>query len=266
MFYNLVSIREAFLRGKFPQKYFFNTRLQVKETTNEDGDNPKNISEVERVKWIISRIDLHHKNILESIDSGQAIFQNEGEKGLNKIKSQRRGIFSVLVAVLSVTFGINSFQPLEIWMLYSILSILSTVGVLNYLLFGWVGSFTENGFGLIFAISNESRNRIAESQSFVTTQFADLGFLDLTKIKNYGVFTLLLQIATQVNMMNELKKEKSYKTSWLAVTLKEQFKVVSETTKQVPELFERFDDTQPLPKSCFDLIEKTLKKYSNKKK
>ena len=117
---------------------------------------------------------------------------------------------------------------------------------------------------MIFNIANESRNRIAESQSFVTTQFADLGFLDLTIIKNYGVFTLLLQTAIQVNLMNEVKKEKSYKTSWVADALKEQFKGILETTKDVPILYERFDNTQLFPITCFDLIEKTLKKYKKK--
>lgn len=226
-----------------------------------EEDNPKKVSEVERVKWIISRIDLHHKNILKSIDNGQAIFQNAGEKGSNRIRSWRRGIFSILGAILTVTFGINSFQPIEIWLFYSILASISAIGVLNYLVLGWVNGFIEDGFGLIFNISNESRNRIAESQSFITTQFADLGFLDLTKIKNYGAFTLLLQIALQVDMMNKLKKEKSYKTSWVADTLKKEFKGILETTKDVPILYERFDDTQLFPKTCFDLIEKTLKKY-----
>ena len=230
-----------------------------------ENDNPKGISEVERVKWLISRIDLYHKTTLEAIDSGQAIFQNAGESASNNIKAWRRGIFSVLVAILTVTFGINSFQPLESWLFYSILASISAVGVFIYLLTGWFHSFIENGFGLIFAITNESRNRITESQTYVTTQFADLGFLDAKTIKNYGVFTLLLNLAIQVNMMNELKKEKSYKTSWLANTLKEQFKVVLESSKQVPILYERFDDTQLFPKTCFDLVEKTLKKYRKTK-
>jgi len=230
-----------------------------------ENDNPKGISEVERVKWLISRIDLYHKTTLEAIDGSQAIFQNAGESGSNYIKAWRRGIFSVLGVILTVTFGINSFQPLESWLFYSILASISAVGVFIYLLMGWFHSFIENGFGLIFAITNESRNRIAESQTYVTTQFADLGFLDVKTIKNYGVFTLLLNIAIQVNMMNKLKKEKSYKTSWLANTLKEQFKVVLESSKQVPILYERFDDTELFPKTCFDLVEKTLKKYTKKK-
>jgi len=231
-----------------------------------ENNNLKDISEVERVKWLISRIDLYHKTTLESIDSSQAIFQNAGKESSNKIKAWRRVILSVLGVILTVLLGINSFQPLESWLFYSILTSISAVGLFSYLLFGWLHGFIEKGFGLIFTITNESRNIIAESQTFVTIQFADLGFLDIKIIKNYGVFTLLLNIAIQVNMMNELKKEKSYKTKWLAVTLKEQFKVISETTKQVPELYERFDDTQLLPIVCFDLIEKTLKKYTNKKK
>lgn len=230
-----------------------------------ENDNPKGVSEVERIKWLISRIDLHHKITLESIDAGQAIFQNAGESGSNRIRSWRRGVFSVLVAILTVTFGINSFQPLESWLFYSILVSISGVGLFIYLFTGWLYGFIEYGFGLVFEITHESRNRIAESQTYVTSQFADLGFIDVKTIKNYGVFTVLLNIAIQVNMMNELKKEKSYKTYWVKDALNDQFKVISESTKQVPELYARFDDTEVFPKTCFDLVEKTLKNYTKKK-
>jgi len=230
-----------------------------------DDDNPKDVSEVERVKWLISRIDLYHKTSLESIDSAQAIFQNAGAGASNNIKSWRRGIFSVLGAILSVTFGISTFQPLDSWLLYLVLALISAGAVLNYLICGWLQSFMDDGFGLIFSITNQSRNRIAESQTYVTTQFADLGFLDVKTIKNYGIFALLLNIAIQVNMVNELKKQKSYKTLWIEQVLKEDFKTMLESAKDVPDMYARFDNTQVFPKTCFDLIEKTLKKYAKKK-
>ena len=75
-----------------------------------ENNNRKDISEVERLKWLISRIDLYHKTTLESIDSSQAIFQNAGKEGSHKIKAWRRGILSVLGVILTVLLGINSFQ------------------------------------------------------------------------------------------------------------------------------------------------------------
>jgi len=230
-----------------------------------EDDNPKGVSEVERVKWLISRIDLYHKNTLESIDSAQAIFQNAGAGSSNKIKAWRRGIFSILGTVIAATFGINTFQPLDDWTFFTVLALLTVGAILNYLISGWIHSFIDNGFGMIFSITNESRNRIAESQTYLTTHFADLGFLDVKTIKNYGVFALLLNIAIQVNMVNKLKKAKSYKTLWITHALKEDFKVILESTKDVPELYGRFDNTQTFPKIGFDLIEKTLKKYAKKK-
>ena len=232
----------------------------------EDDDNPKNVSEVERVKWLISRIDLYHKTSLESIDNAQAIFQNAGAEASNNIKAWRRGIFSILGTILAATFGISTFHPLDDWIFFTVLSLLSVGTVLNYLICGWLQSFMDNGFGLIFSITNQSKNRISESQTYVITQFADLGFLDVKTIKNYGIFALLLNIAILVNMVNELKKQKSYKTLWIKQVLKEDFKTMLESAKDVPDMYARFDNTQQFPKLGFDLIEKTLKKYSEKKK
>lgn len=230
-----------------------------------ENDNPKNISEVERIKWLISRIDLYHKNILENIDNSQQIFQNAGEKASNRVRSWRRGIFSLLGAIISVVFGLNTLEPFESWLIYLILALVSTAGFLNYLILNWVQSFANTGFDLISFITGESHNRISESQTFVTAQFADLGFLDLKVIKNYGAFALLLNIAIQVYMMNELKKQKSYKTKWLVNVLKGEFKTILWSTEQVPKIYASWDSTQLFPKNCFDLVEKTLKKYAKKK-
>jgi len=230
-----------------------------------EKDNPKGISELERVKWLISRIDLYHKVTLENVDSSQQIFQDAAEKASKRLRSWKRGIFSLLGVIISVTFGFATFQPLEIWMLYSILAIISTAGFLNYLIFNWLQGFIDEGFGLISFISNESRNRISESQTFAIIQFADLGFLDLKVIKNFGAFALLLNIALQVYMMNEIKKQKSYKIKWLADALKGEFKNILWLTEQIPELYSNWDSSQLFPENCYELVEKMLKKYTKKK-
>jgi len=229
-------------------------------------DNPNNVSEVERIKWLISRIDLYHKTSLDTLDGSQAIFQNAGKDISKNLSTVRRGVFSVLAAIITVTFGINSFQPLDEGLFYMILAIISGVGIANYLIFAWLYGFVDYGFTLVFTSTHESRNRIAESQTYVTTQFADLGHLDLKIIKNYGIFTVLLHIAIVVDMANKIKQDKSYKILWLKKILVKEFDMAIETTKPVPELYEKFDNTQQFPETGYNLIETVLKEFKKEKR
>lgn len=231
-----------------------------------ENDNPKDISELERIKWLISRIDLYHKIALESVERAKSIFDIAGDKSLNKIKARRKGFFSFLAIILSVTFGISTFQPIELWIVYAILSIVSVLGFSIYVIFNYAESLVENSFLILSDSSNVSRTYIAEAQSFVASQFADLGYLKIKSIKNYGSFALLLHVAILVNMMNEIKKLKTRDSNWLEVTLKNEFDQIEELTKQVPALYEAWDSTGVFPELCQKLVEKTLKKYKKSDK
>lgn len=231
-----------------------------------ENDNPKNISEVERIKWLILRIDLFHKIALQSIERANLIFDNAGDKSLKKIKARRKGFFSFLGIILSVTFGISTFQPIELWIVYAILSIVSILGFLIYVIFNYAESLVENSFIILSDVSNVSRSFIAEAQSFVASQFADLGYLEIKSIKNYGSFALLLHVAILVNMMNEIKILKTRETNWLEVILKNEFDQIEELIKQVPSLYEAWDSTEVFPDLCQKLVEKTLKKYKKSDK
>ncbi|MGY5149904.1 MAG: hypothetical protein ACW9W3_07555 [Candidatus Nitrosopumilus sp. bin_68KS] len=228
----------------------------------EDNDNPKGIPEVERVKWFIARIDLYHKINLQSIESSKRIFETAGEQTLAKIKSQRKRRFSILGVILTGILSIHSFYSIPEWMFYLSLAILAGISILNYIFFNRIESLIEEAFNFISQITNEARINIAESQSFVSSNFADLGYIELKIVKNYGVFAILLGIANVVNMVTQLKKFRNENTAWFVDLFKEDFKETKKMTEQVPSLFERFDRTNNYPIEGFDLIEKTLTKYS----
>jgi len=83
-------------------------------------DNPKQIDEVERTKWFISRIDLYHKISLESIENSKRIFENVGADTLSKLKTRKKEIFTVLGVILTAVLGINSFSDVPEWIFYFI--------------------------------------------------------------------------------------------------------------------------------------------------
>ena len=224
-------------------------------------DNPKNISEIERIKWLISRIDLYHKLSLDIIEDSKKKFSDAEEMPKKRIRSIKKGVFSILGVILSITFGINSVQPMEIESVYMILTSISVAAILSYLFFTWVDNFFSYSFSILSKITEEAKSKVVESQAFVALNFADLGYLDIKKIKDYGVFVILLRVAIGVYMMNELKRDKSYKTKWMRDELKDVFKEAEKLTKEVPALYNRFNILETCPESCLDFVENTLKDY-----
>ncbi len=230
------------------------------------NNNSPIYSDFERKKWFISRIDLYHKINIESIETSKRIFDTAGEKTLSKVKAWRSGIFSVLGIILTAILGINAVNPIIEWVFYLSLTILSGVGVVNFIIFNTIVSFIENAFNFISNLSANERIIISESQSFVAANFADLEKIDLKVVKNYGVFSILLGITVIVDMANQLKGFRSAKTSWFVDLFHEELKKIDKITKVIPELYERLVKSDPFPEEGYALMEKTFKKYIVKKK
>lgn len=225
-----------------------------------ENDNPKGISELERIKWLIARIDLYHKINLQGIESGKQIIETTGEKSLTEIKSRKKTAFSILGVILTIILSINSIYSIPEWAFYLSLSILAGISLIIYIIYNWMEKLIENVFNFISNLAIDARVVISESQSFVASNFADLGFIELKQVKNYGVFVMLLGIANLVNMNNQFKKFRNKKTSWFVDLFKDEFKEIEKTKEQVPDLLKRYDKTDTYPKKGFDLIEKIFTK------
>jgi len=230
-----------------------------------ENTNSSTYTDFERKKWFISRIDLYHKINIESVETAKRIFDSAGEKSLSIIKSWRRGIFSVLGIILTAILGINAVYPIIEWVFYLSLAIISGAGLINFIIFNWIVGLVENVFNFISNLSANERIIISESQSFVATNFADLEKIDLKVVQNYGVFSLLLGITVTIDMVNQLRKFRSERTSWFVDLLDEAFKKVDKTTKMIPELYEGLSKSDIFPEEGYALMEKTLKKYTVKK-
>ena len=227
-------------------------------------DNPKQIDEVERTKWFISRIDLYHKISLESIENSKRIFENIGAETLSKLKTRKKEIFTVLGVILTVVLGINSFSDVPEWIFYLSLSLVSGASVIVYKIFSYAENMIDESFTFLGNLVVDERMILAQSQIFVASGFADLALIELNTVKNYGVFSVLLEIALIVDMMNRLKDYRTEKSKWLVDLFDSEFSKVEEIKKDAPDLLKKFVTDDPYPELGYELIKKMLMNDSKK--
>jgi len=199
------------------------------------------VDEVERIKWFISRIDLYHKINLESNEIAKKIFENAGTKSLSHLRTKRKEVFSVLGIILTGMFGLNTFATIPEWIFYLVLSILSGVAVISYIVYNFAEKLIDESFSFLDILTNNGRIVVSESQSFVSSNFADLEFLEFDIVKNYGVFSILLGIANSVNMAEQLKEYRTEKSKWFVDLFNDEFKQVEKMKEVVPDLLKKFD-------------------------
>ena len=213
------------------------------------------ISESERLQWFISRLDLYHKINLQSIETSKTIFNNAGTKSLSKIKSRRKEIFSVLGVFFTLILGSNSFIEIPDWLFYSSLSILSGIGLILYMIFNRAEKMIGDLFTFMDTLAVYERLVLSQSQSFVATNYADLAFVKLNDVKDYGVFSLLVGIAIAYDM--RIKLEKYYEQNpHLDLDIFDDD--ISELDKhnQLPDLLKKYNRDHVYPELGQDLIEK----------
>jgi len=227
-------------------------------------DDPNQVDEVERIKWYISRIDLAHKINLESIENSKRIFENVGAKSLSKLKSKRKEYFTVLGVALTIILGVNSFTDVPEWLTYLSLSILSGIALILYLIFNYGEKIIDESFDFLEILITDERILVAQSQAFTASNFADLAFIKLKNVQNYGVFTVLLGIALVVDIEKRVRKYSDEHSAWRIDLFGADFDENKTIIKQAPDLLKRFDRDDVYPAIGFDLIEKLLVKDSKK--
>ena len=85
----------------------------------------KSMDDIEEKKWLISRIDLFHKSLIDGFQNDISKYENEAEKALSTLRRKRGYALSVIGVILTILLGIIRVEPVEQWIL--ILAILSTI-------------------------------------------------------------------------------------------------------------------------------------------
>lgn len=225
---------------------------------NMEKDNSTN--NIEQKKWMVSRIDLYHKLMAESIEVSRISFGNLLTKKLKVVKGFRNGIFAILGIVLTIILSLNATEPgLENF--YVFLAIISVVGLVTYLISYLLNLFINAGIDLVNFLVIEQFHEVTYSQGFVSTHFFKINEITEEEIDNYMNFTQLLALAVLVNYANEIQNFKDVKIEWLKNMLKTELDEIFLIGKEAPKFYNKLLPEFQILTYNIDFIKKALSKY-----
>ncbi len=225
--------------------------------------NPTGISEFEEKKWLISRIDLYHKTMIELFTNELQKFENYSDKVFSSARGYRNNILSGLGVILTVVLGINATYPIGQIMFFSILTTLGVIGLLVIIIFNIVNRVLVDLLSSVYAIFNDNVSKLENSQGYIITSVAHIYNAPLQYVDNYFTFTMLLTYSITVYDSKELRKiAKRYsKIPQAKSELLEIAKSLEINLDQIPTIWAKLDSTQPVSPQLLEFVNKTLADY-----
>lgn len=229
------------------------------------NDNPTSFNEFEEKKWLISRLDLYHKNSINVKENELKEIEAEAEKIFSRFRGYRNNILSGLGVVLTVILGIFSAYQINQWIFYEILSILGVIGLSTIIIFNYITSKFESTYLSVVKIYNGGVVRDLFSQGFLISGGANLSTITISYLKNYFLFISLLIYANNISTLTLLEelvtkyKRFPHIKSFLMSRMVPRFEA-----EQIKKAYETFDD-QYMPDELMEFIEDILSNYKSKK-
>lgn len=222
-----------------------------------------NMNDAEQAKWMVSRIDLVHKNSIEYLLSGAKQIENEIDKIIKKIKEMRSYLLTPVGVALTVLVGSMSVFNLGAEYFLFILCILVGIGALVFLISIKIINTVENIALSARPVQCNAIFHLMESHGFITSSCFDLSQLDHGNLRNYMIFTLLLESAVMSSYSQHVKKLscRYNKFSDLGKAVEEDLKKIEPNPDAIQKLFSVFDRTKPLPSGALKFVENELRKY-----
>ena len=225
--------------------------------------NPSGNSDVEELKWAVSRIDLAHKTTIEYHMIDIKTYEKGIAKDIVKAKEWKNYLLAAIGASLTVLLGSTSIFNIDAWISFSLLVVLAMSGACIFVIFTKVIKIIENISADINLAYYKTLFYITQSYGYITTFVFDLSKLNYDHLANYMVFTNLLQTAVMLSLSKELEKMSiRYK---LVPGFSKSFEKASERYKAgiefVTHQWQNFDKTKPVPPEALKFVEETLKEY-----
>lgn len=231
-----------------------------------ENDNLTGISELEKTKWMISRIDMLHKNLADAFTSDMKTYETTANKSISKIKEWRNYLLSPIGAGLAVLIGSTTVYNFDLWVFTTILSILAVIGLIIFVIFTKLASIVENVYSEIEIMLTDGIGNLVTSQGFITSVVADLSITNFENIKNYFVFSQILICAVMYSLSNQLKElaEKYRILKDFKNFLEEQSQIYRKDIDHVTIYFQVFDRTKLLHPELLKFVDETLKDFKPK--
>ena len=227
---------------------------------------PLDKDELEKIKWMISRIDLLHENMIGSLIASAKMFESYGEKTISKLKELRGILTAPFIGGIAILFGISESFPIDpalfTWVLIGLVVPVTTIFIIFTKLIG----IFENLYANLDEVVNIQIVNLGKSQGFMTTSVADLTIVKYDFVYNYFIFSNLLVSAVMASLSNEFKKlAKQYKKfKDLKLRLEEYAKESGKDLEAVSKYFPLFDSSKFIPKDLLDFVDSSLAKYKPK--
>src|SRR3970040_402407 len=111
------------------------------------------MSDIENIKWSVSRIDMFHDVFGEQISDMEMRYERYSETFSSQLREKRNYILSGIGICLTILFGYTATYSLEQWLFHTILGILSAIGFLSIIFISWVTGQVENLFSDLSTIA-----------------------------------------------------------------------------------------------------------------
>lgn len=228
--------------------------------------NPTGFNELEEKKWIISRIDLYQKTLIETFQTDVQKQENNHREAISQIKSYRNYGLSFLGIVLTVLLGINPFYPIEQWIFFLSLIILGLIGLVVIIVFSALTRIIDYVFTNIIEVLNDSIADLVLAHSYMINRAAFLSNITTQYASNYFNFIHSLSGAIMIKIAERLiQLSKNFKNSPdLKRRLREEAKTYTKNLNYFGFYYQQLDHSQDLPVELLEFVDKTMNEKFSK--
>ena len=226
------------------------------------------MSDIENIKWSVSRIDMFHDVFGEQISDMEMRYERYSETFSSQLREKRNYILSGIGICLTILFGYTATYSLEQWLFHTILGILSAIGFLSIIFISWVTGQVENLFSDLSTIARNQHIILLKSKGTITMSVAKLENVNYNYVENYLVFVMLLTASIMLQFskdFHELSKKYFYIRDFKQSLEKESKQYKDGVNEQQIILGLSMINRQNIPPDLLEIVDKTLKKYAKKR-
>lgn len=232
-----------------------------------ENTNPTGINELEKTKWMISRIDLLHTSMIESLINDIKKYETEANKGISKLKEWRNYLLSPIGIGLTILLSTMSIFGFDLWVFVIVLISLAGIGSLIFVFCTLLVKIIEQIYNEIDFIFNDGIGKFQTSHGFFITSVSDLTKINFDGINNYRIFVHLLLGAVMLTFSNQFKilSTRYWAFRDFKEFLESEAKSYTKNLSLMRVYFQQFDKTKTrIHEELLEFVEETLKEYKPK--
>lgn len=222
--------------------------------------NPTGFNELEEKKWIISRIDLYQKTLIEAFQTDVQKQENNHREAISQMKSRRNYVLSFLGIVLTTLLGINPFYHIEQWIFFIFLMILGVSGLITVIVTNRFCRIIDYIFTKTIEVLNDSIGDLVEAHSYMINRALILSNITIQYALNYFYFVHSLSGAIMIRLAERLiQLTKDFKNSPdIKRKFREEAKTYTKNLEQFKIHYQHLDRSHDLPLELLEFVDENM--------